>query len=256
MELPDFPLDIQELSVTMSTKHKPSICKLISDTQKISTITVEALNTFRDQQKFKLYRLVKVSETASYDMESSMSVSVTSDDYKNLSMTKSNKRSKFVASCFCSRRPGYYLTNVYSFNLLITVLSLTLFVIDTKLAQNRISGTFTLILTSFSFKVVTSKTLPTISYLTSLDKYQIINIVYLALCCVWHSVCASLSIDQERKFLLDKIVLCCFATFFTLIQVVFGLSFINSYQKIKALERLEEKFVAQLDPIDLDEVDD
>ena len=171
-------------------------------------------------------------------------------------MIKSNKKSKFVATCFCSRRPGYYLTNVYSFNLLITVLSLTLFVIDTKLAQNRISGTFTLILTSFSFKVVTSKTLPTISYLTSLDKYQIINIVYLALCCVWHSVCASLNIEHEKKFYLDKIVLCCFASFFTLIQLIFTLSFIRSYQNIKELKILEDKFTSQLDPFQFQEYDE
>jgi hypothetical protein len=130
---------------------------------------------------------------------------------------------------------------------------LTLFVIDTKLAQNRISGTFTLILTSFSFKVVTSKTLPTISYLTSLDKYQIINIVYLALCCVWHSVCASLNIDHEKKFFLDKVVLCCFASVFTLIQLTFTFSFMKSYQKIKALKHLEDKFTKQLDHNQLDE---
>jgi hypothetical protein len=130
---------------------------------------------------------------------------------------------------------------------------LTLFVIDTKLAQNRISGTFTLILTSFSFKVVTSKTLPTISYLTSLDKYQIINIVYLALCCVWHSVCASLNIEHEKKFFLDKVVLCCFASVFTLIQLTFTFSFMKSYQKIKALKHLEDKFTKQLDHKQLDE---
>ena len=130
---------------------------------------------------------------------------------------------------------------------------MTLFVIDTKLAQNRISGTFTLILTSFSFKVVTSKTLPTISYLTSLDKYQIINIVYLALCCVWHSVCASLNIDHEKKFFLDKVVLCCFASVFTLIQLTFTFSFMKSYQKIKALKHLEDKFTKQLDHNQLDE---
>lgn len=189
-------------------------------------------------------------------MESAISLSNSnSEDFKQIKMSKSNKRSKFVATCFCSRRPGYYLTNVYSFNLLITVLSLTLFVIDTKLAQNRISGTFTLILTSFSFKVVTSKTLPAISYLTSLDKYQIINIVYLTMCCVWHSICASLDLDHERKFFLDKIVLCCFATFFILIQVFFIVSFMKSYQNIRELKMLEEKFISETDPNIVEELD-
>ncbi len=157
---------------------------------------------------------------------------------------QSSQKSNYVVTCFCSRRPGYYIKNVYSFNFLITVLSLTLLVIDTRLAQNRISGTFTLILTSFSFKVVTSKTLPAISYLTSLDKYQIINIVYLTMCCVWHSVCAALNIDFDSKFYLDKIILCCFATFFILIQLVFIVSFFKSYQNIRNLKKLEEKFLA------------
>jgi hypothetical protein len=91
--------------------------------------------------------------------------------------------------------------------------------------------------------------------LLSTDKYQIINIVYLALCCVWHSVCASLNIDHESKFYLDKVVLCCFATVFTLIQLTFSFSFMKSYQKIKALKNLEDKFTKQLDHNQLDEDD-
>ena len=88
--------------------------------------------------------MVKVSETASYDMDSAESESNASNrvtEFRQISMIQSNKRSKFVATIFCSRRPGYYLLNVYSFNFLITVLSLTIFAIEAKLAQNRISGT-------------------------------------------------------------------------------------------------------------------
>lgn len=54
MELNDFPLDIQELSINLLTKHKPNACKLISDKQVMSCISNDALNTFRDQQKFKV----------------------------------------------------------------------------------------------------------------------------------------------------------------------------------------------------------
>ena len=56
MELNDFPLDIQELSINLLTKHKPNVCKLISDKHGISSINTEALNTFRDQQKFKVIK--------------------------------------------------------------------------------------------------------------------------------------------------------------------------------------------------------
>jgi hypothetical protein len=194
--------------------------------------------------------MVYTSQTASYD-ESTTSVhngekrdnpKENSATHKKYNQLKQPIKSKFVASCFCSRRPGYYLTNVYSFNFLITILSLTLFVIDVKMADRRISGTFTLILTSFSFKIVTSKTLPTISYLTSLDKYQIINIVYLGTCCVWHSICSSLDIEEVLKIKLDKIIMALLATFFILIQIVFMVTLLKSYRKIKKLEKKEAEF--------------
>ena len=192
--------------------------------------------------------MVYTSQTASYD-ESCTSVNngEKRENMDNISAKKFTQlrppiKSKFVASCFCSRRPGYYLTNVYSFNFLITILSLTLFVIDVKMADRRISGTFTLILTSFSFKIVTSKTLPTISYLTSLDKYQIINIVYLGSCCVWHSICSAMDIDTQLKLRIDKIMMFLLATFFFLIQIVFMVTLLKSYKKIKKLEKREIEF--------------
>jgi hypothetical protein len=89
---------------------------------------------------------------------------------------------------------------------------------------------------------VTSKTLPTISYLTSLDKYQIINIVYLGTCCVWHSICSSLNIEESMKIKLDKMIMVLLSTFFILIQLVFLVTLLKSYQKIKKLEKKEIEF--------------
>ena len=54
--------------------------------------------------------------------------------------------------CFLFTQKGYYITNVYFFNMLITVLSLTIFAFEATKAQNRIGGTFTLILTRLVFK--------------------------------------------------------------------------------------------------------
>ena len=116
--------------------------------------------------------MVKVSETASYDVGSMKAASYhdIASDFHKVSFSKNTSKSKFVATSYVSRRPGkpnldnqknndnrililfyiyieYYLINIYSFNFLITALSLTIFAIETRLAQNRISGTFTLILT-------------------------------------------------------------------------------------------------------------
>jgi hypothetical protein len=193
-----------------------------------------------------LYELIKFEEKASYDIDSKK---------EELKRVNRNKKAKFVAVCRCSRKPMFYVINAYLFNLLITVLSMTLFAIDSKMAQNRISGTFTLILTSFSFKVVTSKSLPTIAYLTSLDKYQLINIVYLALCCVWHSFCASLSIDEKQKHQIDKIALYCFASFFFAVQLIFTIILMKSYRKKIKCKRDVMRLLKLLDPITLEDDD-
>jgi hypothetical protein len=55
MELNDFPLDIQELSINIQTKHEPFQCRLISDKDLKSHITSDCIASFRDQQKFKVF---------------------------------------------------------------------------------------------------------------------------------------------------------------------------------------------------------
>lgn len=63
MELNDFPLDIQELSICLTTKHKPEICTLEADPKKVIefkdnrcwVLGSQVLNSFRDQQKFTVF---------------------------------------------------------------------------------------------------------------------------------------------------------------------------------------------------------
>ncbi len=62
MELHDFPLDIQELSIVVESKHNPRYVHVIPDKERISRMSgADTLNSFRDQQKFKVsYLLVGV----------------------------------------------------------------------------------------------------------------------------------------------------------------------------------------------------
>jgi len=150
----------------------------------------------------------------------------------------------------------FYITNCYSFNFLITVLSLTQFVIEAKFAESRIRGIFTLILTSFSFKVVTSRSLPTISYLTSLDKYQTFNIIFLSLLCIWHSICAALKTDYQLKVKIDNIMAYAFGSLFVLIQIWLFVNIMISHQKVKKLNEKDKLFISKLEPSSLyDEYD-
>lgn len=55
MELQNFPLDIQELSITLASKLNPRKVQLIQDPNRLSNLHGEAIHTFRDQQKWKVY---------------------------------------------------------------------------------------------------------------------------------------------------------------------------------------------------------
>lgn len=47
-----FPIDIQELSITLTSKLGPDELKLVTDPQKLSSVNMEAKNTFIEQQKW------------------------------------------------------------------------------------------------------------------------------------------------------------------------------------------------------------
>jgi len=155
-------------------------------------------------------------------------------------------KDKFVTKISCSRRSPFYIVNNFLFNLIITSLSFTLFAIDPKSAQTRLGGTFTLLLTSFSFKIVTSKSLPTIAYLTSLDKYQLMNIVFLACCCIWHSILSSL-IPNDFKYKADKIALICYASIFVLLELMFITFLLISRRKVINLKKKIDDLVSKLE---------
>ena len=131
--------------------------------------------------------------------------------YEKLILDEQSKYPKFIATCFCSRydklkilqlehlkylfkflrKPGYYLKNAFFLIFLITASALTIFSIDCKLPQSRLQTVYTLLLTSVSFKWVVNRSLPTVSYLTSLDKYAITCIVFISLTAFWHSIVGS-----------------------------------------------------------------
>ena len=154
-------------------------------------------------------------------------------------------QTKCIVSCYCSRRPGYYLFNFFAFVFLLTVLSLTLFCINVNNPAPRIAGTFTLILTLFNFKIVISKSLPTISYLTSLDKYEIVNLIFLVICCFWHSI-GTLITDSSLQVLIDKIMLGALGVIFVLIQIIFIYNLWQSFQKLKKLKQKNREYTKVL----------
>ena len=79
--------------------------------------------------------------------------------------------------------------------------------------------------------------------MTSLDKYQIVNIIYLAVCCLWQSINL---ISNNSDKILNSIAFAFFLLLFFSIQLVFLITLIRLYREIKKKEKEEKDFLIQL----------
>jgi hypothetical protein len=147
LELADFPNDIQDLSITVVTELKSDEIKLIWNPNKTSFINNK--HTFFDQQKWYLFKMVKTSSMASYDIGSTSTINDIPSNFLEKT-SKSLHPPKVVASCFCHRRPGYFIFNAYFLIFLITASALVIFSLDPKSLSNRLSPTFSVLLISMN----------------------------------------------------------------------------------------------------------
>lgn len=76
------------------------------------------------------------------------------------------------------RKYGFYFYNVALVMCLITALTFTSFAVDEGLIGDRLQITVTLLLTSIAFKYYVQSFVPTVSYLTLVDKYVLTCIVF------------------------------------------------------------------------------
>lgn len=81
--------------------------------------------------------------------------------------------------------------SAYMLMFLITVLGFVAFAVDVNSPYGRAQITATLILTSVNFRWIITQRLPSVPYLTSIDKYAIGNLFFLVVFLVWHSVVPS-----------------------------------------------------------------
>ena len=208
--------------------------------------------TFVDQQKWKLYKYVLMRHYASYDKFINQSDNQTYAIRKNTNKCSLEDNMPIIcATCFVSRQPQYYYWNAYFLTFLITISSFNLFSIDCKLPQNRLQNNFLLLLTSISFKWVVNRSLPTVSYLTSLDLYGIVNIFFLCLLAAWHAIVGSCW-DPKYANYLDHVLLVVFAVLFVLIQLTLIIRLLIPYAAIKRLRKKENDFLKTLKTIPID----
>ncbi|CAF0905355.1 unnamed protein product [Adineta steineri] len=154
LELQHFPTDVQDLSISIGSMLYNDRVILVVDPYHGSGVNREA---FVDQQEWKLYAYVDtlqryVTEFLFRDTDDEEDES---NQIENINNKEDRKRSILTVTCH---------------------------------AANRIQTSCTLLLTSITFRWTVNRSLPTISYLTSMDKYAILCMGTLAILCLWHAV--------------------------------------------------------------------
>lgn len=152
------------------------------------------------------------------------------------------KPPKIVATCYSARKPGFYFLNAYFLVFLITFIAFPVFSIDIKAPHFRLSTSYTILLTSVSFKWVLNNKLPSVSNFTSLDKYQICCISFVCLLTVWHSIVGSFW-EKAYGQVLDKYFFFLFGIIFILIQCVLVIWLYIAYEKKRSIKAEEVRFL-------------
>ncbi|CAF1489915.1 unnamed protein product [Rotaria sordida] len=234
LELHHFPSDVQDLSISIASMFYDDKVILIADPNHLSGVNREA---FVDQQEWSLYEHVDTQQRFAkefiFDDDDDDDDEEENDNNNQLNNTNNNedrKRSILTITCHAARRSSYFYWNGYCLILLITLLSFCIFAIPPHLTGNRIQISCTLLLTSITFRWVVNRSLPTISYLTSMDIYAILCIFILIILCIWHAIIGFLifkntsdSVVTSKMWFtsLDRYAFCISMSIFIGIHIIF-----------------------------------
>ncbi|CAF3824054.1 unnamed protein product [Adineta steineri] len=235
LELHHFPSDVQDLSISIGSMFYNDKVILIADPNYSSGVNREA---FVDQQEWSLYEHVDTQQRYikeflfredNDDEEEEEDRGNGEDDNANAINNKERYRSILTVTCHAARRSNYFYWNGYWLIFLITIVSFCIFSIPPNLAANRLQICCTLLLTSITFRWTVNRSLPTISYLTTMDKYAIMCLFILVILSIWHAIIGGLifyntpdsRVTPASRFVhLDQYVLYLSIGIFILIHVI------------------------------------
>ncbi len=103
-----------------------------------------------------------------------------------------------------SRKPTYYYWNSFLLNFIITLICFCCYSIRCDISANRMIIGITVLLTLITFKLTLSKYLPSLSYLTIIDQYSLMNIMIIFFNCAYFAIMGVIT-PQLCKFPYNKI---------------------------------------------------
>ena len=229
LELENFPLDVQDLTLMVASKKPGKIVNLISMQPEVHQIRIS--NTL-DKSMWQMHNIVicrkdKIIREYSFGRH----------EYPAL---------RVAAQVF--RSPGFFFWNAILPIFLVTSASLAPFVIDARLPQSRLPSIATLLLTSVSMRWMVGRSLPTVSYLTSLDKYSLGTLLIITMQLLYHAIFAAIFplLDEQYAYKIDKI---CFTFFLLLISMKQLLFLIWVWNRKRFRDRMKLNEIVQLSSI-------
>ncbi|CAF1685828.1 unnamed protein product, partial [Adineta ricciae] len=201
---------------------------------------------FVDQQEWSLYEYVDTKqryikeflfrggngEEEEEEEEEEEKKTDSNNEDSNALTNKERNRSVVTVTCHAARCSNYFYWNGYCLIMLITIVSFCVFAIPPNLCPNRLQISCTLLLTSITFRWTVNRSLPTISYLTTMDKYAIMCLFILVILSIWHAIIGALIFrgtpdsrltPQSWYFRLDQYVFYTSVTIYLLIHVIIGI---------------------------------
>lgn len=215
LELENFPLDIQDLSILIASRKSGRKVNFVQMQPDYSRVSIA--NTL-DKSAWQLRNIVRT-----FKDQIVREYSFGRREYPAINHT-----------CQAYRLPGYFYWNALLPIFLISFASLGPFLIDPRSAHTRLPSTATMLLASVSYKATVNRLLPTVSYLTSLDKYGLGSIVIITVMFIYHSMFSLIGdwLKPEWAYLADKFAFVVFLSLMLVKQFIYAiwLTKVNSYR--------------------------
>ncbi|CAF1554302.1 unnamed protein product [Rotaria magnacalcarata] len=227
LELNSFPVDVQQLSLQIVTRCSVDECVLVENRFQPSMVNREA---FLAQQEWFLYEQIETRST------------ITMEDFS----FRPIRQSTYLVTCCVARRPGYFYWNVYLLIFLITLIALTVYSVAPEYPQSRLQITCTLLLTSIMFRWSVSRLLPPVSYLTLLDKYTLISLVFISLNSIWHSIIGFLMRHMNISNAVDYYVLGLSTIIFLIYHCIMFVSLYQALRRRQIILESDRKYSTKL----------
>ena len=203
LEVNNFPFDYQDLTLVLTANLSVKQVTLLKDPKRDDNIRTW---NFTARQEWDLQPHVLTQSTQSIPEEGAS---------KNIFPL-------YQIRLHVMRQYGFYIYNVAIIMCLITALTFSAFSVKVDSVGDRIQITLTLLLTSVAFKYYVQQFVPTVSYLTLMDKYLLCCMVFQFAMAIHNSVSGMITNSKSLHYF-EWIVFGTSLSVFVLYHLVFGM---------------------------------